>query len=65
MSRNKAPGLDEWRVYEMRAWPIHLHEAAASLLEEVEQTVRLKISRACGTLPVHGADVRTSAYSPP
>ena len=40
MSRNKAPGLDEWRVYEMRAWPTHLHEAAATLLEEVEQTAK-------------------------
>ena len=38
MARNKAPGLDEWRVYEMRAWPPHIHEAAASLLNEVEQT---------------------------
>ena len=38
MARNKAPGLDEWRVYEMRAWPKHLHEAAAALLNEVEQT---------------------------
>ena len=38
MSRNKAPGLDEWRVYEMRAWPPHLHDAAATLLEEVEHT---------------------------
>ena len=38
MARNKAPGLDKWRVYEMRAWPPHLHEAAASLLNEVEQT---------------------------
>ena len=37
MSRNKAPGLDEWRVYEMRAWRIHIHEAA-TLLEEVEHT---------------------------
>ena len=38
MARNKAPGLDEWRVYEMRAWPKHLHEAAAEILNEVEQT---------------------------
>ena len=38
MSRNKAPGLDAWRAYEMRAWPPHLHEAAASLLDEVEST---------------------------
>ena len=35
MSRNKAPGLDEWRVYDMRAWPKHLLVATASLLEDV------------------------------
>ena len=38
MARNKATGLDEWRVYEMRAWPPHLHNAAAALLEDVERT---------------------------
>ena len=38
MAHNKAPGLDEWRVYEMRAWPPHLHNAAAALLEDVDGT---------------------------
>ena len=37
MARNKAPGLYEWRVYEMRAWPKHLLDATAELLESVEE----------------------------
>ena len=36
MARGKAPGLDEWRVTEMRAWPHWLHDATADLLNEVE-----------------------------
>ena len=38
MSRNKAPGLDEWRVYELRLWPKHLMEATATVMEKVETT---------------------------
>ena len=35
MARNKATGLDEWRMYEMRAWPTHLLNATAEWPEEL------------------------------
>ena len=38
MAGNESPGLDEWRVWEMRAWPEHLMDAADTLLESVERT---------------------------
>ena len=36
MARNKAPGLDEWRVFEMRVWPDWLHTCLAQLVNQVE-----------------------------
>ena len=38
MSRNKAPGLDEWRVYELRHWKTDFKTKLAELLNSVEKT---------------------------
>ena len=38
MCRNKAPGLDEWRVFEMRSWSEPMQAALAALHNIVEET---------------------------
>ena len=37
MAKGKAPGLDEWKVAEMRDWPGWLHTSTAQLLNKVEE----------------------------